>query len=384
MNLFARSLLALAGFGLVSGLALTTVAKPNQVTGTPVEIFHKDQYVLSEIVSYAVAAPKSGDRVIFFAGSSEFIGIITDEKTVSGESLYVIYSGPNKPWNVQRSAIHAKVYYPFVSTEAVEKILTDKNNYPGTSFSALTPSPTSGTVPTPTPTRSAAATPTMKPANTPTPIPSFTAYIDGVAFVDENYNGVRESYEKGLMGKDINIYMMEPSVRLETRVITNDDGYYKATVHRAAQYQPQLGDLNMPYQYPVNALITISASGETKRRNFAMVPLGLHNPEVGGGGTIQGITFQDSNGNGVQDGAEAGIHFFKINLYNTSTNAQVATTTSGDDGSFTFSNLSLISYRIEAYNPTGQYTITKSTASVELSSSHTIDNSARIGVIKNY
>lgn len=376
MKLFTRFLLAFAGLGLVSGVALTTVARPNQISGNPVEIFQKNQYVLSEIISYALAPPKVGDRVIFSVGAySEYIGIITDAKTVNGQDQYIIYSGPNKPWGVQRNAIRSKVYYPLVSASAVKEVLTDKKSYPDTTLSELTPT----VIPTVSP-----ISPAIRTTTTATPRPTFAAYIDGVAFVDENYNGIRESYEPGLKGEGINIYSMSGSVTLETHTVTNDDGYYKATVSHPAQFQPQLADLNLQYQYPVNAVITINASGEIKRRDFAMVPLGKQNPEVVGSGVIQGITFQDSNHNGVQDGGETGIHFYKINLYNESTNTQIATTTSGDDGSFTFLNLSLTSYRLEAYNPTGQYTITKSTATVGLSSNHTIDNSARLGVIKNY
>jgi len=263
-----------------------------------------------------------------------------------------------------------------------KRLASSRNNTHIASQSAslvdsATPSATLPPTETPLPTET--PTPTLSP--TPTPIP-FEAYIDGVLYVDNNYNDIRESYEKGLMGQDIIIWDIDSGSHT-IRVTTNDDGYYKAIIQYPGRYQPQTGDLNLKYQYPVTVVLEMTTSGETKRRDFAMIPLGKRNQEIVNEGVINGFVFEDKNQNGIKDGGEGGIHFYKINLSNASTNTSVGSISSEENGNFTFKNLPLGLYRIEAYNPTGDYTITKSEATVELNSGHTIDSSARLGVKRN-
>ena len=281
------------------------------------------------------------------------------------------------------------VLYASISllTKIQKRLLSSRKTTSIASQSAelATLSTSSGQAPsaTMTPTESPAPTETPVPTFTPTPTPiPFEAYIDGVLYVDNNYNGVRETYEKGLMGQDIIIWDIDSGSHT-IRVKTNDDGYYKATIQYSGRYQPQTGDLNLQYQYPVNVILEMTTSGETKRRDFAMVPLGKRNQEIVNEGVINGFVFEDKNRNGMQDRNEGGIHFYKINLSSASTNTAVGSTASEDNGNFTFTNLPLGLYRIEAYNPTGEYIITKGEATVELNSGHTIDGSARLGVVKN-
>lgn len=373
-----KPLIAL-GIIVLIGAALFSFLGIHQVVGNPVAPFTDKQYVLSENLTYRFQDPAIGDAVIFNgSGISSFIGIITSKDEQNGSAVYTIQSTSGKPWTVDRKDVSDKIWYPPVSDSEI------------TAPAAPTPVPTRSPTPTPLPVLTPTPTADTKPAATPKPtaaVTGFKAYIDGVAYVDGNWNGTRDSFEEGLRGRDINIYDMSNSsnVTLAATAITNDDGYYKATVTHTGRYQPQLGDLNLNYQYPVIRTVLISKQGEIQRLDFGMVPRGLQNPETSSGqGTIQGVTFNDANRNGVQDGGESGIYFFKINLYRTSDNSQVATTVSGDDGSFTFSGLALTSYRIDAYNHSGQYTITKSSADVTLSATHTLDNTARLGMVKNY
>ncbi len=251
-----------------------------------------------------------------------------------------------------------------------------------------TTAPIASPLTTPSPTSSANADSERVPSKPEGQVeeqPPFTATINGRVYVDQNNNSVKDAYESGLTGKDVTAYEINSSGAFKTTTaITNDDGYFTLKLAKLGTYQIQLGDLNLAYQYPPHPRATITKSNETKSADIRLIPLSVQHPEPGPNtGIIQGITFNDTNNNGTKDDGESGTDFFKLNLYN-SANTQVASTTSDSNGSFTYSNLPLDTYRIEAYNPSDQYTITKGTATVTLTADHTLDNTATLGVIKNF
>lgn len=221
-----------------------------------------------------------------------------------------------------------------------------------------------------------------------TPTPSFSATIDGYLYFDENNNNNRESYEKGAMGKTIIAWEKTAGgVQFGASDITNDDGYFKIIVKKGGTYLVNLSSSETSINYidPANRQVAINKNLETQRVNIAWVPRGKNNQEQGPNeGIIQGITFSDDNHNGVKDGGENGIYFFKINLYKLSDNSFISTTVSDNNGSFTFTSLPLTGYKIEADNTGGQYTITKSSATVTLTQDHKLDNTVQLGVIRNY
>lgn len=279
-------------------------------------------------------------------------------------------------------SIGAAGYY-FYQKRLINKDITNQAQI------SPTPDMTATSFPIITPTITFEFTTSQKPSlPSATPTPSFSATIDGYLYFDENNNNNRESYEKGAMGKTIIAWEKTVTgVQFSASNITNDDGYFKIMVKKTGTYLVNLSSSETSINYidPANRQVIINKNLETQRVNIAWVPRGKSNQEQGPNeGVIQGITFSDDNRNGVKDNGENGIYFFKINLYKLSDNSFVSTTVSDNNGSFTFTNLTLTSYKIEAYNPSGQYTITKSSTIAALTQDHKLDNTAQLGVIKNY
>lgn len=288
----------------------------------------------------------------------------------------------------------ASVAFLFLSIGAIgyysyQKRLVNKDNT--TDQAQILPTPDISSTPTPIIIVTIIPEPTIsqilsKPSVTSTP--GFSATIDGYLYFDENNNNNRESYEKGAMGKTIIAWeKTSTGVQFAASNITNDDGYFKITVKKIGSYLVNLSSSETSINYidPTNRQVIVSKNLEMQRVNIAWVPRGKSNQEQGPNeGIIQGITFSDVNRNGVKDNGENGIYFFKINLYKLSDNSFVSTTVSDDNGSFTFTNLPVTNYKVEADNPSGQYTITKSSATANLTQDHKLDSAAQLGVIKNY
>jgi len=70
--------------------------------------------------------------------------------------------------------------------------------------------------------------------------------------------------------------------------------------------------------------------------------------------TFAGTVYNDLNGNGVLDQGDPGLQGWTVNLLDSSGNI-VATTTSADDGTYSFSDVGPSTYTIEEVNQTGWY-----------------------------
>lgn len=93
--------------------------QPMQVVGlNPVEPFRNGQQIFSERVSYLFIEPKMGDAVVFRTSANNMsnFGIITKINTQSNIKTYQIVSTKTqqKPWEVSRGEIIARIYYPVV------------------------------------------------------------------------------------------------------------------------------------------------------------------------------------------------------------------------------------------------------------------------------
>ena len=69
--------------------------------------------------------------------------------------------------------------------------------------------------------------------------------------------------------------------------------------------------------------------------------------------SIDGTVYRDNNNNGVQNAGETGIAGATVQLYRTSNNALVGTTTTDANGAYQFANLDPVSYYILEPQPTG-------------------------------
>lgn len=94
--------------------------------------------------------------------------------------------------------------------------------------------------------------------------------------------------------------------------------------------------------------------------NFADAPGGTNTLT----GQLSGTKFNDVNGNGTRDSGEPGLQGWTIQLFNGSNPLPVATTTTASDGSYSFTGLTLGSYRVREVNQTGWVQTTANPADV--------------------
>ena len=104
--------------------------------------------------------------------------------------------------------------------------------------------------------------------------------------------------------------------------------------------------------------------------NFFLQPPGSQNPNGNGPGTIQGVVFNDLNGNGTQDLGEAGVANFRVfldtDLSGTWQSGTEVSALTGANGSFFFSSVPPGLYRVDIVipnegTPAAAWSITKPT-----------------------
>ncbi|MEK0189718.1 SdrD B-like domain-containing protein, partial [Microcoleus anatoxicus] len=88
--------------------------------------------------------------------------------------------------------------------------------------------------------------------------------------------------------------------------------------------------------------------------------------------TINGLIFDDKNGNGVQDSGDIGLVNIPVNLINSVTGATISTQTTTPTGAYSFPNLGPLtggaSYRVREVVPTGSTKTTVDPADIPLQS----------------
>jgi len=250
----------------------------------------------------------------------------------------------------------------------------------------------SSVTPEPTPTPTATATPT--PTNTPTPTATpTTAYVNGLVWNDVSRDSLYDTGEPPLA--DVTVQLLDQdtrNVRYEQTTDSDgrytfpavDPGTYVLKVVVPAGYAPVFFD-----EVPVGAL----TGGQVVQVDFALYQLPTPTPTVSPTPTltptltptptptltptltptptpepaiVQGVVFDDANGNGDQDSGEPGLAGVEITLFRSGARAGgtddtlVATVATDGSGAFTFTVADSGSYRLVqgfvfAYRPEGGY-----------------------------
>ncbi len=181
------------------------------------------------------------------------------------------------------------------------------------------------------------------------------ASLGGFVYVDANNNGILDDGETPLANQVVTLSDAENNVVATTT--TDASGFYSfpnltagtygLTLTQPAGYQPGVVSVGTQASGIVSAPTTISqirlgAGVSGQGNNFAEVNLA----------SLSGVVYVDANNNGIQDSGEAPIKGVVLTL----TDAQgaiVATTVSGDDGSYRFTNLVPGTYTIRETQPDG-------------------------------
>jgi hypothetical protein len=155
-------------------------------------------------------------------------------------------------------------------------------------------------IPTEPPTKSPTASPTASPTKSPTAAPTPTSFgkVNGIIYWDKDGNGTQDPDEPGIPGVDIGVTDTDGETQTVT---TNESGEYMAMV----PIGPAVIDI-------VDS--TLPAGAEQTQ---GMDPTRVNVPEFGTAtdidgyklpsGRLEGIVFDDVNGNGVKGPTEPGI-----------------------------------------------------------------------------
>ena len=190
-----------------------------------------------------------------------------------------------------------------------------------------------------------------------------TASIAGAVFADADNDGVRDTGETGIPGVTVNL--TGPVTRTVT---TGTDGSYSFTALPAGTYaivetQPTTGGFT-------DGSETAGTSGGTTTTNDSITGITLADaatatgylfaevPPVAANASIAGVVFRDTDNDGVREIGETGVVGVTITLTGTDDQSQSVsrTTTTLEDGSYSFTGLRPGNYAVAETPPTTGFT----------------------------
>ncbi|MEZ4884190.1 MAG: SdrD B-like domain-containing protein [Chitinophagales bacterium] len=155
--------------------------------------------------------------------------------------------------------------------------------------------------------------------------------IGNYVWLDLNGDGVQDDEENGLGG--ITVTLLDADGNVVATTTTNGNGIYTFNNLPPGTYTvsvPAIGNNGETPSTPTTITHTLT-SGETNLTyDFGYTPL------LNGLGDF---VWLDDNGNGLQDAGERGIEGVTVTLYNADTDEQLATTSTDEDGAYSFNGL---------------------------------------------
>ena len=159
-----------------------------------------------------------------------------------------------------------------------------------------------------------------------TPDPNLGS-IDGYVWTDTNGNGQPDPGETGIA--NVIITLIDENGNTVATTTTNDDGQYSFTNIPEGNYTVVVGEGPDGTELTTTNTYTITITDEGE--NITDIDFGFD----WSNGSITGIVYNDDNENGIQDKDEKGIGGVTVTLVDENGNT-VATTTTNEDGSYTF------------------------------------------------
>ncbi|TAK56769.1 MAG: T9SS type A sorting domain-containing protein, partial [Bacteroidetes bacterium] len=164
--------------------------------------------------------------------------------------------------------------------------------------------------------------------------------ISGMKFEDENGNGAQDAGEPGLTGWTVNLTKNGSPSGSTT---TGADGSYSFSDLGPGVYSvSEVTQAGWTQTYGNSGYTVTATSGDDSGNNN----FGNFDNIV-----ISGMKFEDENGNGAQDAGEPGLAGWTVNL--TKNGSPSGSTTTGADGSYSFSDLGPGVYSVSEETQTG-------------------------------
>lgn len=190
--------------------------------------------------------------------------------------------------------------------------------------------------------------------------------IGDTIYFDANGDGTQDPEDYGIAG--VTVALLDSAGNVIATTTTDENGNYLFPGLPDGDYQVQvtdtnnvLGELN-PSADPDGGLDNISAvtlsGSDDLDQDFGYTPPNHDN----GDGLIGDTIFLDRDGNGSPDDGE-GIEGVAVNLYDANTGQLIATTTTDENGNYSFGNL----------DASGQYTVTVDTSTLPAGVTNSVD-----------
>ncbi|OEZ59057.1 SdrD B-like domain-containing protein [Duganella sp. HH105] len=172
--------------------------------------------------------------------------------------------------------------------------------------------------------------------------------IGDTVWEDANYNGVKDSGEKGVDGVTVKLY--DAAGALKATTVTHDGGQYLFNGLQAGSYKVEVSN-NSGWYFTKTGMGTdandsdiTNVSGNTGRTDAITLATGQNITTEDAGiyrkASIGDKVWRDANHNGIQDSGEEGIGGISVGLFDAATNKQIGTTIKTDaNGNYKFADL---------------------------------------------
>ncbi len=176
---------------------------------------------------------------------------------------------------------------------------------------------------------------------------------------DLNGNGLQDAGEPGVAGVTVNLYRFGNTAIARTTT-TDANGFYQFTNLRPDEWEVEFvvtGDYTLTLPDVGADPDKDSDANVTTGRTGKITLVSGHNDMTWDAGIVNKVSmgdyvWLDTNGNGVQDGGEAGVAGVPVKLVNVDTGA-VLTSATDSTGYYGFGNLQPGNYYVEFTQPTG-------------------------------
>ncbi|MDY6794788.1 MAG: SdrD B-like domain-containing protein [Actinomycetota bacterium] len=172
------------------------------------------------------------------------------------------------------------------------------------------------------------------------------ASISGTKWLDANMNAIWDDNETMVIeGITVKLYKGDPQDELVAEDVTGEDGTYTFTDLEPGTYTVMEEGKEGYFSCTPDSVVLPLSAGEGAIVDFGNCPYGR----------VEGLKFEDLDGNGSQDANEIGLEGVTITLTGEGEIGAMAVTTTGEDGTFFFNNLMPGDYIVAETVPEGYY-----------------------------